>query len=262
MNRSRDVTWDLVLAMHWVSVSVPFLYLFYHSLRFSSIVEMNVGIMCSCFLSFPRFCQYHLPEIKSVLSFFRSSLGSFHFPRGRNRSSDEINSPAIKPSRSKRPVTRSIRATFSPRTGGRGCFMNPASVHVTDTDSLSPSDSTRSFCLQVSNIPEPTHREHYEAIAEEQHCYIQSPPASHDQNSRHSRIQSPSPTATDLRLFNSGREPRTKPSHHGGSAWWKIHRRSNTTRTGYWDVLSFFHTNTTISPGQSRIQSESGSNAV
>ena len=225
---------------------------------FLSIVEMTVGVMCSCFLSFPRFCRYHLPVIKSVLSFLRSSLRSFHFPRGRHRSSDDINSPDIESSTSNRPVTRNIRASFSSRIGGRGRFMTPASVHATDPDWL----FTCSFYPQTNNVPEPTHRENYEGMAEEQQSHVHSPPASHDQYSRQSRIQSDSPGATDFRLPNSGQASRTKPSNHGGSAWWKKHRRSNSTRTGYWDVLSFFHTNTTISPGQSKMQSESGSNAV
>ena len=191
---------------------------------------MTVGVMCSCFLSFPRFCRYHLSAIKSVLAVLRSSLRIFHFPRGRNRSSDDLSIPGVGSSTLTRPVTRNIRA------------KSPASAHASDPDWLSPSDSTRNFSPQTINVPEPTHREHYEGMAEEQR--------SHDN----------SPTTTNFRLPNSRQAPRTKPSHHG--AWWKIHTQSNTNLTGYWDVMSIFRTNTTTSPGQSKMQSESGSNAV
>lgn len=209
---------------------------------------MTVGVMCSCFLSFPRFCRYHLSAIKSVLAVLRSSLRIFHFPRGRNRSSDDISSPGVGSSTLTRPVTRNIRA------------KSPASAHASDPDWLSPSDSTRNFSPQTINVPEPTHREHYEGMAEEQRSHDNSPLASHDQHSRQSRIQNNSPTTTNFRLPNSRQAPRTKPSHHG--AWWKIQRQSNTNLTGYWDVMSIFRTNTTTSPGQSKMQSESGSNAV
>ena len=219
--------------------------------------------MCGCFLSFPRFCRYHLPVLKSILFFLKSSLRSLYIPRRRDRSSDDINTPGIKSSSSKRPVIRSIRAIFSSRiSGGGGRFMNPANVHATDPDWIPLSDSTRSFHTQTDNVPEPTHRKDYEGKAGEQHSHFHSPPASHDQHTRQSRIQSHSPAATDFRLPNSGRAPTTEPNHHGGSTWWKKNRQSNGTRTGYWDVLSFFHTNTTISHAQSRMQSESGSNAV
>ena len=221
-----------------------------------------MGVMCSCFLSFPRFCRYHLPVLKSILSFLKSSLRSLYILRRRDRSSDHINTPGIKSSTSKRPVTRNIRAIFSSRTGGRGRFMNPVSVHATDPDRLSSSDSTRSFHTQTDNVPEPTHREDYEGMAGDQHSHVHSPPTSHDQHTRQSRVQSNSPAASDFRLPNSGQAPGTKPNNNGGSAWWKKHRQSNSTCTGYWDVLSFFHTNTTISPGQSKMLSESGSNAV
>ena len=218
--------------------------------------------MCSCFLSFPRFYQYHLPVLKSILSFLKSSLRSFYIPRRRDRSSDDINTPGIKSSTSKRPVPGNIRAIVSSRIGGRGRFMDPASVHATDRDWIPLSDSTRSFHTQTDNVPEPTHGEDYEGMAGEQHSHVHSPPASHDQHTRQSRTQSNSPAATDLRLPDSGQAPGTKPSNNGGSAWWKKNRQSNGTRTGYWDVLSFFHTNTTISPGQSKMQSENGSNAA
>ena len=219
-----------------------------------------MGVMCSCFISFPRFCRYHLPVLKSILSFLKFSLRSLYIPRRRDRSSDDINIPGTKSSTSKRPITRNIRAIFSSRIGGRGRFMDPASVHATGPDWLSPSDSTRSFHNQTNNVSE-THREDYEGMAGEQHSLAHSRPAFHDQHSRQSRIQSNSPAATDLRLPNSGQAPGTKPNN-GGSAWWKKHRQSNSTCTGYWDVLSFFHTNTTVSPGPSKMLSDSGSNAV
>ena len=221
-----------------------------------------MGVMCSCFLSFPKFYRYHLPGLKSMLYFLNSSLRSLYVPSRRDRSSHDINTPGIEPSASKRPVTRNIRATFSSRIGGRGRFMNPASIHASDPDWLSPSHSTPSFYPKTNNAPKPTHREHYERMAEEQQSHVHSRPTSHDQHSRQSRNQSTSSAATEPRLPNSGRTPRTKTSNDGGSTWWKMHRQSNTTRTGYWDLLSFFHTNSAISPGQSRMQSESVSNAV
>ena len=221
-----------------------------------------MGVMCSCFLSFPKFYRYHLPGLKSMLSFLNSSLRSLHIPRRRDRSSDDINTPGIEPKISKRPVTRNIRSTLSSHIGGRARLTNPASVHTADLDRLSPFQSTPSFFPQTDKVPKPTHREHYERMAEEQQSHVHSRPTSHDQHSRQSQTESTSPAATELRLSDSGRTPSTKQNNNGGSAWWKIHRQSNTTRTGYWDLLSFFHTNTTISPDQSRMQSESISNAV
>ena len=223
---------------------------------------MTVGVMCSCLLSFPIFFRYHLPVFESILSFFKSRSRLFYIPGRRDRSGDDNNVPCIRSSPSKPPAARNIRATFSSPTGGRGRFIIPASVPATDPEWLPPSNSVRSFYPQNNNLPEPTHRENYERMAEEQQSRIHTPPASHNQHSRQSPIQSNSPVAPDFRLPNSEREPRTKPSRHGGNAWWKIRQQSNTTRTGYWDVLSFFHTNNTISPDQSEARSESGLNAV
>lgn len=223
---------------------------------------MTVGVMCGCFLSFPRFYQHHLPAFKSILSFLKSIPRSFWFPRRRDQSSDDINPLGIESnSTSKRRITGNNRAIFSSRIGG-GRFMSPASVHATDSYWLPPSDSSRTSYTQNNNVPEPTHREHYERMSEEQHSHVQSLSASHDRHARQCQIQSKSPPATDHRHPNSGRVPRTKPSTNDGSTWWKTHRQPNTTRTGYWDVLSFFHTNNTTSPSQSRMQSESGSNAA
>ena len=232
------------------------------SLTVISVVELTVGVMCSCLSSFPGFFRYHLPLLRSIFSFLSSSFRSLHLSRPLNRSTDPSNTPSSKASNTRRLATKDIKMTLGSQVDGRGRFISPASIIATDPDWLPLSELTHNTPTHANNAPEATHREYYEEMAEEQHSRIQYPPPPHDHHSQRSWNRSASHTTTELGYPKSGRAPQTKQSRNSGRAWWKIHRRSNTSRTGYWDIMSFFRTDVTMPLGQSKMHSESGSSAV
>ena len=232
-----------------------------YSLTVVSIVELTVGVMCSCLTSFPGFFRYHLRLLRSLFSFLSSSLRSLHLSRPLNRSSDPSNTPSSRASNTRRLATKDIKMTLGSQVDGRGRFISPASVIATP-DWLPLSEVGHNTSTHANNAPEATHREYYEEMAEEQHSRIQYPPPTQDHHSQRSWNRNAFHTSSELGYPKSGRAPKTKQSIKSGRAWWKIHRRSNTTRTGYWDIMSFFRTDVTRSLGQSQMHSESGSSAV
>lgn len=244
LGRNSDVTWKLVFVLLWV------------------IVELTVGVMCSCLSPFPGFFRYHLPLFRSILSFFNSSFKSLRLSKPLNQSSDPSHTACSKPSGTKRLATKDIKVTLGSRIDGRGRFLNPTSVFATEPDWLPLSEVARNAPIPAENAPDATHREYYEGIAEQQQCQIRHSPYPRDDHTQGSCTRSASHAVTGSGLPTKGRGPKTMRSSVGGSAWWKIHRQSITPRTGYWDIMSFFRAESAISPGQSRMHSESDSSAV
>ena len=241
-----------------VSSLAPFSHV---SLTVVSVVELTVGVMCSCFTTFPGFFRHHLPFLSSLLSFLRSSFRSLHLHRHTERSSDRINTSGVKSS-TKMIITKEIRVILGPSVDARGRFINPVRLVPTDPDWLSLVELTSDSHAHADNAPEPTHRDRFEEMIEEQRSHMQYPPSSLGRHPHRSGIESASHAATEPRLPNVGRAPKEKQSSTSGSAWWKIHRQSETSHTGYWDILSFIRTDTTKSACQSEINPTSDSDAV
>lgn len=217
--------------------------------------------MCSCLTSFPGFFRYHLPLLRSILSFFSSSFRSLHLSRPLYRLSNPSDSPDSKPKSTKRLATKDIKVTLGSRVDGGGRFMEPASVFVTDTDWLPLPEVTHNSPTTIDNAPDATRRQYYE-MAEQQRSRDQHSSSPHSRHSQESSTRGTSHLATDFGLLTNGQALKTKQSRVSGSAWWKIRRQSNTTRTGYWDIMSLFRTDMAMSSGQAKMHSESDSSAV
>ena len=215
--------------------------------------------MCSCLTSFPGFFRYHLPHLKYILSFLSSSFKSLHLSRSPNRSSNPSKTPGSNSSGTRRLATKDIKVTLGSRITGGGRFIDLENVLPTDPDWLPLSEVNRDLPTHADDAREPTRREYYEEELEEQHSQVRHPPSPHDHHPHQSGIRSASPAATEHP--KNGRAQQQNQSSNSGNAWWKMHRQPSTTRTGYWDIVSFFRTNTAAS-GPSKIQSESDSSAV
>ncbi|CAD6576229.1 MAG: hypothetical protein ASARMPREDX12_007798 [Alectoria sarmentosa] len=244
LGRNSDVTWKLVFVLLWV------------------VVELTVGVMCSCLTSFPGFFRYHLPFFRSILSFLNSSFKSLHLSNPLHRSSEPGKIPHSKPSSAERLATKDIKVTLGSRVDGRGRFFNPETVFATEPKWLPLSEIARNPAVPADNATDATRREYYEEMAERQQSRGRRSPSPHNQHTQGSYIQSAPHAVGEDGLPTEGRAPKTKRGSVGGSAWWKAHRQSNTPRTGYWDIMSFFRMDSAISPGQSKMHSESDSSAV
>lgn len=218
--------------------------------------------MCSCLTSFPGFFRYHLPFFRSILSFLNSSFKSLHLSNPLHRSSEPGKTPRSKPSSTERLATKDIKVTLGSRVDGRGRFFNPESVFATEPKWLPLSEIARNPAVPADNATDATRREYYEEMAEQQQSRGRRSPSPHNQHTQGSYIRSASHAVGEVGLPTEGRAPKTKRSSVGGSAWWKTHRQSNTPRTGYWDIMSFFRMDSAMSPGQSKMHSESDSSAV
>ena len=213
--------------------------------------------MCSCFTTFPGFFRHHLQLLRSVLSFLRFSFRSLHLSRQTDRSSHRINTSGIKSNSTKRVATEEIKVTLGSRVDGRGCFISLASVFPADSDWLPLSQVTGDSNIHADDASEPTHREYYEEMIEEQRSHIQYPPSSHCRHPLQNGIESASPTTIkESRLPRIGRAPKKEQS------WWKIHRQPESSRTSYGDVPSFIRKGTAKSFRQSKMQSTGNSSAV
>lgn len=111
LNRNSDVTWQLVDVLIWV------------------VVELTVGVMCSCMPAFAGFFHHYLPLLRSIGSFFSSRARHFSFLKlsSRNRaSSDEKNSNRL--------ATSDLKMTLGTQIDGQGRFLNPTSVFAREED--------------------------------------------------------------------------------------------------------------------------------
>lgn len=219
--------------------------------------------MCSCLTSFPGFFRYHLPFFKSILSFVNSSFRSLHLAKAQNRSSDPSDTPSSKSGNTKRLAKQNVEVTLGSRVDGRGHFLNPASVFATEPDWLPLSEAARNSPMAADHAPDATHREYYEEMAEQQQSRVRNPPSPHNHHPQGSRSRSTSDTVAEVELPTKERAPKTKLSSVSGSASWnKIHQQSSTPRTGYWDLISFFRTDSAIYRKTSKMRSGSNFSAV
>ncbi|KAL9604094.1 MAG: hypothetical protein Q9219_000682 [cf. Caloplaca sp. 3 TL-2023] len=141
IDRFSDVTWQLVDVLIWV------------------VVELTVGVMCSCMPALAGFFHHYISLFRLVGSFFSSrvkSLGLFKLPgKSRSTSSDK----------SKRLATKDIKMTLGTQIDGDGRFLDPASVFAREEDWLKLSQAAYkppSLARQSSG----TRREWHEGVAE------------------------------------------------------------------------------------------------
>lgn len=104
-----------------------------------SVVELCVGVMCSCLPSFAGFFRYHLPLLRSVMSLF-GSLGS----KLRGRSLSKPFSQLGGTGASKKLSTKDIKVTLGSRIDGKGHFLNTGSVLANEDHWQNLADSTAS----------------------------------------------------------------------------------------------------------------------
>lgn len=128
--------------------------------------------------------------------------------------------------------------------------MTPGGVFAMHADGLPVSELNRNSRTHADYTPQATRRGYYEEMAEEQHSRIQRSPSLHDHYSQRSRIRDSSQASIESVLLESGGVPRTTQNSDGGSAWWRVRRQPNATRTGYWDIISLFRTSATIHTGE------------
>ncbi|MCJ1455824.1 hypothetical protein MMC28_006181 [Mycoblastus sanguinarius] len=197
------------------------------------VVELTVGIMCSCLPSFPGFFRYHLPQLRALLSLFNTSLKYLHVPFSKHGQSSSSTS-----SNAKRLATRDIKITLGSRVDGKGLFLNPNSVFAAEQDGeahhLSNFD-TRS---------DATRREYYEQPE------VPQPEPCHDE--QHSSQGNTWGSSKDSTIEGPQRD--VEPSSPDRPRWWK---RSFSSRYGYWDITSFFGTRGTEGSLPSKMHSES-----
>lgn len=227
-----------------------------------SVVELCVGVTCSCLTCFPGFFRYHLPFFRSILSFVNSSFKSLHLSILLHRASNPSNTPVSKSSSIGRLATKDVKVTLGSRVDGRGRFLNSTSVFATEPDWLPLSEVARNSSITTDNAPDATNREYYEGLAEQQRSRGRRSPSPHNNHTQGSYSQSGSQTVAEFELPTKERESKTKQSRVSASAWWTRNRQSNTLRTGYWDIMSFFRMDSIMSRGQSKMHSESDSSAV
>ena len=220
-----------------------------------SVVELTVGVICSCLTSFPGFFRYHLPLLRAISSFFSSSFRSLHLSRQLKPSSNPSNTPGSNPSSTKRLVTKNIKLTLGSRIDGGGRFLGPASVFATDADWLPLPEATRNSPTTNDKAPDATHRAYYE-MAEQQQSQDRYLPPHHNHHTQESCTQRAFHAVPVISLTPKEQASSTTQSGASGSAWWKRHRQLNTHRTGYWDILTLFRKESAIYPSQSEMHSE------
>lgn len=126
----------------------------YIELILVSVVELCVGVICSCLLSFVGFFRYHLPLLRSIMSLF-GSFGSKK--RGLRLLNPFSQSGGHSPS--KKLSTKDIKVTLSSRIDGKGHFLSTGSLFVKE-DWQGKADST----TELDNATEgkETHRDYFE----------------------------------------------------------------------------------------------------
>lgn len=133
-----DVTYDLVPVLILVR-----------------IVELCVGVICSCLPSFAGFFRFHLPLLRSIMSLF-GSFGS----KVRGLSLPKPFSQSGRSDPSQKPSTKDIKVTLGSRIDGKGHFLGTGSVFTKEDHWQNPADSTTS--LDHVNKRKEAHREYFE----------------------------------------------------------------------------------------------------
>ncbi|KAL8719428.1 MAG: hypothetical protein Q9225_003571 [Loekoesia sp. 1 TL-2023] len=151
LNGRSDVTWQLVDVLIWV------------------VVELTVGVMCSCMPAFTGFFHYYLPLFRSIGSFLSSRMRSLNFLKLSSKST-----PSSSES-SKRLATKDIKMTLGTQIDGRGQFLNPTSVFAQEEDWLKLGQAAFNP-PSLERKPSGTRREWHEEMAELKRQSLASPP--------------------------------------------------------------------------------------
>jgi hypothetical protein len=221
------------------------------------VVEMTVGVICSCLPSFAGFFRYHLPLLRSILSLFSSNFSRLLSPR---QSSQPTNSGS-----SKRLATKDIKITLGSRINGRGHFLTSTGVFTKSDDWPPISEAVRNSLVCV-NESDATRREYYETT-ENQDSSIQHPASVHSDPARANIECSLSPDVESgiaLQRTSPDDHPQslsTKPRRFRGIGTWKLPWQSE-THTGYWDIMSLFRTGNIASTSHQKSHSESPSSST
>ena len=245
MSRNSDVTWKLVYVLVWVSV-----YLCCKAgdilLTDPSVVELTVGVMCSCLTSFPGFFRYHLPLLRSIMSFVNSSF--------RKLSSVKLQSSPSIPDNTEKLATRDMKITLGSRVNGRGHFMGSATATWAEHGSRPLSEpfiDGQAFADERHS----TRRDDYEIMSIRQHPAWPRPPM--DQKAGETTLWDPRPRDAELGLATQSDHHR-KTSERDGilrslAKGKKKSRKLRPDRRGYWDVVSVFRTGGVVSTTQSNV---------
>lgn len=203
----------------------------------TSVIELTVGVMCSCFPSFAGFVRHHLPLLRSIASLFTSIVHSLRHSRLFRGQTSRDSSMKL--------GTKDIQLTLGSKVDGQGRFMTStgspgnrnSSIEQTENDQFTPEPKANSAA---------TRRDYLEGAAEAQH---HPNLASSTRWSRavdtHSPL--PNPGLTALPLFPDIEQGTSRPT-----TWWP-HWRSREPTVGYWNTLSFFRSdNASRSSGRSK----------
>ena len=220
------------------------------------MVELTVGVMCSCLTSFPGFFRYHLPLFKSIATLFTSTFKSLHLPKRPNQSTNSPNAERL--------ATEEVRVTLGSRVDGRGRFLNSTNLFRADHQSLPLSEADPDPRPELDANPT-TRRAYWEELKEAQQSinrpstYIQSDPTqtniswstSGDAELGLSPQPNPPSNLPDCSIVKQSVISRLKPR--------KLPWRSSEARVGYWNILSLFGTGSASSTTPPRTYSKDAS---
>lgn len=123
------------------------------------VVELTVGVMCSCMPAFAGFFHYYLPLLRSIGSFLSQRVRSLNLLKvsSKSRPSSSENS--------RRLATKDIKMTLGTQIDGRGQFLNPTSVFAREEDWLKLGQAAFNP-PSLERKPSGTRREWHEGMAE------------------------------------------------------------------------------------------------
>ena len=110
----------------------------------TSVIELTVGVMCSCFPSFPGFVRHHLPLLRSIASLFTSTLQSLRHSRLFRGQTSRDSSTKL--------GTKDVQLTLGSKVDGQGHFMTytgspgnkTSSIEHTENDQFTPEPKANS----------------------------------------------------------------------------------------------------------------------
>ena len=206
-----------------------------------SVVELTVGVTCSCLTSFPGFFRYHSPRIRSFVSVFSSSLKRLQYPSQQSRSSNA--KPSSSSSSAKKLATKDVKVTLGSRIDGEGRFF------TTDTSGSVFAPGEEAWPLPRA-VYSPTRRDEYEESPHFSQPTDQIPQSFYQGPSQDSSLDHP---VANESFGDKSQDPyrhwppdqESREESRGGWRWW---RRGDAGQTGYWDLMSIFRTRNTTLP--------------
>ncbi|KAL9119580.1 MAG: hypothetical protein Q9187_003867 [Circinaria calcarea] len=175
IDRTADVTWNLVPVLLWV------------------VVELTVGVICGCMPAFASFSRYHLPSFDFFRSLFSWKNKTHTLPKLFSWSSGS--------EQSKKPATKDLRVTLGSRIDGKGHFINSASVFGKEDDWMKLGDVQ--FPKTTYDESNGTRREWHEEAAEAQR-QLASRPHRINKHASETHIRSSYPQDLEMGLPQRG----------------------------------------------------------